>query len=53
MITRTIRIDSYTYDKLKAMSKYYKISINNLLIELIQLGYLVKEKENVDEIKNK
>ena len=32
---------------------YTDLEINNLMIELIQLGYLVKEKENVDEIKNK
>lgn len=44
MITRTIRIDEYTYSKLKIMASYYRVSINCLMVELIQLGYLLKEK---------
>ena len=50
MITRSIRIDEYTYDKLKAMAKFYHISINELMIELIQI--LTKEEENINESDN-
>lgn len=52
MITRTIRIDEYTYDKLKAMAKFYNVSINNLMIELIQIGYLIKEGSDINEGEN-
>ncbi|MBQ8892038.1 MAG: hypothetical protein IKF19_01000 [Bacilli bacterium] len=52
MITRSIRIDEYTYDKLKAMAKFYHISINELMIELIQIGFLTKEEENINESDN-
>lgn len=53
MITRSIRIDDYTYDKLIAMAKFYNVSINSLMVELIQIGYLTKEKENINESNNK
>ena len=46
MIVRTIRIDKYTYNKLKNMAEFYHISINSLMIELMQIGYLIKEKDN-------
>ena len=52
MITRSIRIDEYTYDKLKAIAKFYHISINELMIELIQIGFLTKEEENINESDN-
>lgn len=52
MITRSIRIDEYTYEKLKAMAKFYRVSINTLMIELIQIGYLTKEGENINESNN-
>ena len=52
MITRSIRIDEYTYEKLKAMAKFYRVSINTLMIELIQIGYLTKEGENINESTN-
>ena len=52
MITRSIRIDEYTYYKLKAIAKFYDISINELMIELIQIGFLTKEEENINESDN-
>lgn len=44
MVKRTVRIDNYTYDKLKAMARYYHMSVNSLMLELIQIGYIEKEK---------
>lgn len=46
MIKRTFRINDYLYSKLKLMAKYYNMSINQLMIELIQIGYLEKEKND-------
>ena len=46
MIKRTFRINDYLYSKLKIMAKYYNMSINQLMIELIQIGYLEKEKND-------
>lgn len=44
MVKRTFRINDYLYTKLRMMAKYYNISINKLMIELIQSGYIEKEK---------
>ena len=43
--TISIRFDDYKYELLKAMMKYlgYK-SINQLVNELVEIGYLEKEK---------
>ena len=41
----TLRLDYYTYEKFKMMAKFFNISLNELIIELSQLGYLIKEKE--------
>lgn len=49
MVSRTLRIDEYTYNKIKVMADFYNMSVNSLIIELIQIGYLIKEKENLDE----
>ena len=46
MIKRTFRINDYLYSKLKLMAKHYNMSINQLMIELIQIGYLEKEKND-------
>ena len=43
----TLRIDEYTYNKLYTMSKEYNISLNVLINELIQIGYIYKESEGV------
>ncbi len=50
----TFRIDIYTYEKFKIMAKYFGISLNSLILELAQIGYLVREKEiiNRGDIKN-
>lgn len=45
----TLRIDQYMYDKLCAMAKYYNIPLNTLIIELAQIGYLVREQEIINE----
>ena len=46
----TLRIDNYTYEKIKLMSKFYNKSFNSMIIELSQIGYLVKEKDLNNEI---
>ena len=43
----TLRIDEYTYNKLYTMSKEYNITINALINELIQIGYIYKESEGL------
>lgn len=45
----TLRIDQYTYDKLCAMAKYYNVPVNTLIVELAQIGYLVREQEIMNE----
>ena len=44
MIRRTLIIDNYTYSKIINMADYYNTSINKIIIELIQIGYIEKEK---------
>jgi len=44
-----LRLDQYMFDKLCAMAKYYNVSINTLIIELTQIGYLVREQEIISE----
>lgn len=46
----TLRIDDYTYEKIKLMAKFYKTSFNAMIIELSQIGYLVKENDLNNEI---
>lgn len=42
----TLRIDDYTYNLLKEMKKFLGYSsLNKLNLELIEIGYLSKEKE--------
>ncbi len=50
----TFRIDVYTYEKFKIMAKYFGVSLNSMILELSQIGYLVREKEiiNRGDIKN-
>lgn len=48
MIKRTIRVNDYLYSKLRVMSKYYNMSINQLMIELMELGYIEREKQDVN-----
>jgi len=43
----TLRIDEYMYNKLYTMSKEYNVTINALINELIQIGYIYKESEGV------
>lgn len=47
MVRRSFRINDYLYSKLKLMAKYYNMSINQLMIELIQIGYLEREKNDL------
>ena len=42
----TVRMDDYTYKKIELMAKHYNKTINAIIIELIQNGYLVKENIN-------
>ncbi len=44
MIKRTFRCNNYLYSKLKVMAKFYNMSINQLMIELIEIGFLEREK---------
>ncbi len=44
-----LRLDQYMFDKLCAMAKYYEVSLNTLIIELAQIGYLVREQEIINE----
>lgn len=46
----TLRIDNYTYEKIKLISKFYNKSFNAMIIELAQIGYLVKENDLNNEI---
>ena len=47
MIKRTFRVNNYLYSKLKIMAKFYNMSINQLMIELIEIGYIEREKNDV------
>lgn len=47
MVKRTFRCNDYLYSKLKLMAKFYNMSINQLIIELIEIGYLEREKQDV------
>ena len=47
MIKRTFRINNYLYSKLRIMAKFYNMSINQLMIELIEIGYIEREKNDV------
>lgn len=39
-----IRVDDYTYEKILTMKKHYSFkTLNDLIVELIQYGYLTKE----------
>lgn len=51
MIKRTIRVNDYLYSKLRVMSKYYNMSINQLMIELMELGYIEREKHSLIDLK--
>ena len=46
MVRRSFRVNDYLYSKLKLMAKYYNMSINQLMIELIEIGYLEREKND-------
>lgn len=35
-----IRIDSYLFERIKLLSEKYKISINQIIIELLETGYI-------------
>ena len=48
MIRRTIRVNDYLYSKLKVMARFYNMSINQLMIELIELGYIEREKQDMN-----
>ena len=44
----TVRIDDYTYKKLYLMSSQNLTTMNGLINELIQIGYIFKESEMAD-----
>lgn len=48
MVRRSIRVNDYLYAKLKLMAKYYNMSINQLMIELIEIGFLERGKLDVN-----
>ena len=48
----TLRIDDYLYNELNNMRKLFSMSMNNLLIELVQIGILEKEKQILNGGKN-
>ena len=43
----TARMDEYLYSKLYSMSKEYNVTINALINELIQIGFIYKESEGL------
>lgn len=47
MIKRSFRCNDYLYSKLRIMAKHYNMSINQLIIELIEIGILEREKSDV------
>lgn len=47
MVKRTFRVNNYLYSKLKIMAQHYNMSINQLMIELIEIGYIEREKKDV------
>ncbi len=47
MIKRTIRVNDYLYSKLRIMSRFYNMSINQLMIELIEIGFIEREKIDI------
>lgn len=49
----TVRMDDYTYKKIELMAKHYSKTVNAIIIELIQNGYLVKENINEEKLFNK
>lgn len=49
----TVRMDDYTYKKIELMAKHYNKTVNAIIIELIQNGYLVKENINEEKLFNK
>ena len=44
----TVRMDDYTYKKLYIMSCQNLTTMNGLINELIQIGYIFKESEMAD-----
>ena len=44
MIKTTIRIDEYTYSKIKLLAKYFHQTINQTMVDLIKTGYCEEEK---------
>ena len=53
MIRRTFRINDHLYTKLRLMAKYENMSINKLMIKLIEIGFIEKEKSlSVNEWRN-
>lgn len=42
----TYRVDDYTYNKIKVMAEFYNKTMTAMITELIQIGYLEKEKLN-------
>ena len=44
MKVRSIRIYKYLYDRIKIMAMYHRVSINTMMIELMEIGILEKQK---------
>ena len=47
MVKRTFRVNNYLYDQIKVMAKFYNMSINQLMIELIEIGLLERQKQDL------
>lgn len=47
MVRRSFRCNDYLYSKLKLMASHYNMSINQLIIELVEIGLLEREKNDV------
>ena len=43
MVRRAFRINDHLYSKMRTMYKYKNMSINKLMIKLIEIGYIEKE----------
>lgn len=45
----TLRMDDYVHQKFKLFAKKYHRSLNSTIIELAQIGYIVKERNDFIE----
>ena len=48
----TFRLDDFTYEKVKLLSKQYKRSMTSVLKELVQIGFNEVMKRGINENKD-